>query len=356
MKKLVIAVCLVLFLFTSMAYAETAVYERRTGKWLEIWWSFTSAADGTLTAEGPVTVSGTPTAVMYYNGTVATDGIGGSYPSYLGAVDPGSGADTSGPYISNPYPTTALPLGTTQSIVSVSASDSSGVNDCKADTSASISYELKTIDMDEASGVWSFTATGLTNNSTTPYYIECVDDLGNYSDDYILNVYVAGDDPGASGIVVDDLDSGCTFTGAWSISSSIAGYNGSGYHYTTSGLANAADTATFTPTIGTAGVYEVALWWTEYSNRPDAAPYTITHSGGTSSGYIDQTANGGQWNVIGSYHCPTGSTCEIEIGGDDAGYTIADAARFVLESGGSQPIAGGFGFTVGGGDGFAVSE
>ena len=284
--------------------------------------------------------------------TTANDGgYGGVYPSYRGAFDPGSGVDTTGPIISNPSPVTALPQGTTSTEVSVAASDISGVDDCRADTTPSVAYASKSIDMSEVSGTWSFTTTGLTDGSTTVYYVECEDTLNNFSDEYPLSVSVAPNDPGTEGVIVDDADNGCTYEGSWSFGSAITGYNGSGYRYTTDSAANASDTATFTPALGVAGTYVVEIKHTAYPNRPDSVPYTVTHSGGTATGTIDQTINNGEWVGLGSYECPAGTTCKVEITGADAGYAIADAVRFTLTTGGSQPIASGAGFGAGDGSG-----
>lgn len=74
MKKgvLTFVIFLGLALIATLAGAETSVTASSDGKWTEVWWTFTSATDGTLTAEGDVQVSGTPVNFMYFNGTVAT--------------------------------------------------------------------------------------------------------------------------------------------------------------------------------------------------------------------------------------------------------------------------------------------
>ncbi len=89
--------------------------------------------------------------------------------------------------------------------------------------------------------------------------------------------------------------------------------------------------ATFTPDITTPGQYQIYLWWPAASNYADNSPITVTYSGGTdNSKTIDETTNGGKWNLIGTYYLDTGTSSNIKIHADpdttDA--AIADAAKF----------------------------
>jgi hyaluronate lyase len=56
------------------------------------------------------------------------------------------------------------------------------------------------------------------------------------------------------------------------------------------------------------GTCEVYLWWTEYASRPTSVPVDIVHAGGTTTVYVNQRTNGGQWNSVGVYTFGTNGT------------------------------------------------
>ena len=57
-------------------------------------------------------------------------------------------------------------------------------------------------------------------------------------------------------------------------------------------------TAKYTPTISTPGRYDVAVWYPAGGNRSLEAPFVIIYSGGTTSGTVNQTVNGGGWRTV----------------------------------------------------------
>ena len=121
----------------------------------------------------------------------------------------------------------------------------------------------------------------------------------------------------------DNEDSICTSsTGSWSIS------GGPDSHGDTS-LYSFEGTYTWTPEAPEAGRYEVSMWWTLHSTRHSAATVTI------SCGEVvldivpvNQQANGGQWNILGSYCFEAGNECSITITSDDPSFSVcADAVK-----------------------------
>ncbi len=74
-----------------------------------------------------------------------------------------------------------------------------------------------------------------------------------------------------------------------------------------------------------------AVWYVQGTNRPTDAPFTINHSGGYSTVSVDQTTNGSQWVVLGSYSFPTsgGSVVVSNLSSVAGKAVIADAVRFV---------------------------
>ncbi len=132
-------------------------------------------------------------------------------------------------------------------------------------------------------------------------------------------------------VIVDNTDAGFTTAGSgWNSQTNVTGYYGSNY---LSDGTTAADSsskyARWTPTIPVAGLYKVYLRWTALGTRPDAAPVHIVHADGTdTSKVVNQQINGGQWVEMGTYRFDDGTAGSVKLLCTDAGYTIADAARF----------------------------
>ncbi len=106
-----------------------------------------------------------------------------------------------------------------------------------------------------------------------------------------------------------------------------------GYHAVSGGSGEA--TATWRPSIGVAGYYEITEWhgWHgDYPNSRDEAsnvPYKIIVNGNqASTGTIDQTKNYGTWNSLGNYYLEKGEDSFVEISNKANGWVIADAVRF----------------------------
>ena len=61
-------------------------------------------------------------------------------------------------------------------------------------------------------------------------------------------------------------------------------------------------TFTFPATLTPGTTYQVYAWWTQAANRYTSAQYQI-RNGATLLGtaVVNQTANGGQWNLLGTY-------------------------------------------------------
>ena len=79
-----------------------------------------------------------------------------------------------------------------------------------------------------------------------------------------------------------------------------------------------------------AGNYEVYAHWTSGGNRANNVPIDVTHGNGTTTVTVDQTQNGGQWNLLGVFHFDAGTSGNVRIrnGGTNL-YVIADAIRLV---------------------------
>jgi hypothetical protein len=128
----------------------------------------------------------------------------------------------------------------------------------------------------------------------------------------------------------------------WSVFSHKNGrsYGGVDYWHTHA-RSDGGGTATFTPTIGVSGTYEIFEWhgslddsFTEASN----VGFTIHHANGSTSLTVDQSKNDGKWNGLGTFDFNVGTSGNVAISAVGAnGSIIADAIKFVYK-GGSTPV------------------
>ena len=132
--------------------------------------------------------------------------------------------------------------------------------------------------------------------------------------------------------IIDDGESGYAESGAWFTSTGRSEQRyGPTYRVSEdpTGGPDAADTwATWTPPLTGPEKVEVYLLWSDYPNRPSAAPVEIHHANGVEQLTVNQQIDGGQWNYLGTFDFEPGGF--IKLLATDPGYTIADAARFVV--------------------------
>jgi hypothetical protein len=106
-----------------------------------------------------------------------------------------------------------------------------------------------------------------------------------------------------------------------------------GYHAIEPGSGDA--TATWPPSIGVPGYYEIAEWhgWhgdmKKSQDEASNVPYQIVINNQVKhSGTIDQTQKYGSWNVLGQFYLPKGLDSYVKITNRANGWVIADAMRF----------------------------
>ena len=133
---------------------------------------------------------------------------------------------------------------------------------------------------------------------------------------------------GSSGIIVDNDDaSGYEEVGSWGTSTG-SGYYGSSSRWNNTGSGN--DYATWTPDLDQTGSYKVYAWWVASSNRANNSTYQVHHMEGASCVTVNQSQNGGQWNLLGTYNFQEGTTGKVVLTDDaQSGKVVsADAVRF----------------------------
>lgn len=128
--------------------------------------------------------------------------------------------------------------------------------------------------------------------------------------------------------IVDNTDTANTVaTGTWPSSTTHAGFYDSDYQH--DGNANQGSLSfRWNKPDAELGVYEVYMRYSSASTRATNIPLTIQHTGGTASSTLDQTVNGGIWNLLGTYTLDGSSYVEINNTGTD-GFVCADAVKFV---------------------------
>lgn len=147
-----------------------------------------------------------------------------------------------------------------------------------------------------------------------------------------------GSGVGANDIIVDNADAtGVVITGAWTTSTSSPGYNGSNYLHDGS-IDKGTKSVRFTPAIPTTGDYDVYIRYPTDPNRSTNVPVDVISASGTQTFTVNQTTNGGTWNLLqrATFNAGTSGSVLIRTTGTTPGtYVIADAIRFAPVSPGS---------------------
>jgi hypothetical protein len=132
-----------------------------------------------------------------------------------------------------------------------------------------------------------------------------------------------------AGIVLDDADAklkGFEATGG------VGSFIGEGYHHDTNEN-KGAQTARFTPTLPTTGLYRVAISYSTNANRATNVPVIIHHAKGETKVLVNQKLkpNGdGPFHIVGIFEFTAGKDSWVEIGNADTnGYVIVNAAQWV---------------------------
>jgi VCBS repeat-containing protein len=159
-------------------------------------------------------------------------------------------------------------------------------------------------------------------------------DGNEYSNEATVTITVTGSAPAEA--IVDNA--AAVVTGEWIATTYRPQYYNADYlHDLNAG--KGAKSVEFTPDLGSGGQYEVYLWWPEASLWAANVPVDVVYDGGTETVAVDQSANGGQWNLVGSYQfAPGAGSVVIRTTGTDS-HVAADAVRFVQVSGGTAPVA-----------------
>jgi len=169
---------------------------------------------------------------------------------------------------------------------------------------------------------WCSHCDGWNIDGTNPYKAQIMSDLGEALD----RKYTW---PDSEPVIVDNPDPGFSVvSGYWSSGTGAPDKYGPDYRYNPTADGTGQDVARWTPALEREGMYDVSVWYPAGSNRASDAPYTVHSLNGDQTIRVNQQANGGQWNMIGTF--PLLATDGHVSLSDDAGLSIvlADAVRW----------------------------
>jgi hypothetical protein len=161
-----------------------------------------------------------------------------------------------------------------------------------------------------------------------------------WDDNLVLATEYIGPMVELEGIIIDDSDRGFSTSFSqdmWQEYTKVGGQHyGISHHYNRQ-IGSGQDTATWSFTVPEPGNYDIYAWWWDDDWRPADVPYTVNHSDGSTTVRVDQRANGGQWNLLGTFYFQDeGSVVvsdDVSLGRD----IVADAIQLVYSSEGPLP-------------------
>lgn len=132
---------------------------------------------------------------------------------------------------------------------------------------------------------------------------------------------------------VDNANASATgSTGTWIVASTAPGYYGTNYAH--DGNTNkGASSFTFKPTLTVSGDYAIYARWPADPNRATNVPADVmTFDGSVKTITLNQTTNGGQWNLLGGFSLAA-SNAKLTLRNQGTnGYVVADAVKFAAPS------------------------
>lgn len=184
-----------------------------------------------------------------------------------------------------------------------------------------------TVELDQSAnpGQWNKLGTWTFNTPTSTITIRTDGTTAHVAADAVA--IVPEDDTPITEIIIDNTEA--AFAGAWTETTFRPNYWPPDYrHDQNADKGN--KTCTFTPTIPGTGSYHLFMWWPDNPVWDPNVPVDIHHHDGTDTVYVDQTADAGQWNLLGTYKFREGTTNTVVIRTTwTTQHVAADAIRLV---------------------------
>jgi hypothetical protein len=131
---------------------------------------------------------------------------------------------------------------------------------------------------------------------------------------------------GKTARTVDNSAAGFSVVGSWSTGTSAADKYGADYRFKST--AAVSEPATWTTTLNTSASWTVRAWWAAGANRSASAPYIISHGGGSATVNVNQQANGGVWNTLGTWSMGGAQSVQLSCWAATGFVVVADAVRW----------------------------
>lgn len=149
--------------------------------------------------------------------------------------------------------------------------------------------------------------------------------------------------PTPAPIIIDNVTgtgTGFSQTGTWTSSTGAPGYYGTNYQFD-DGTGSGNSTATWTPTITSAGTYDVSINYITNANRATNVPLKITDNTGTHSATVnEQTGGNGIFFDLGNFTFDAGTSGFVKMSNAGAnGFVIADAVKFTFIAAAPTPTS-----------------
>ena len=132
-------------------------------------------------------------------------------------------------------------------------------------------------------------------------------------------------------LIVDNDAAGTSSTGSWAVKTNANDY-GANYRE-----GDSTDTYRWTPS-PISGTFEVYAWWVANSKYSKVANYTISHTGASDVVVKSHAANGGAWQLLGTYVLNGSGTEYVQLHAADGKKIGADAIRFKQLGAGSVTV------------------
>jgi autotransporter-associated beta strand protein len=216
-----------------------------------------------------------------------------------------------------------------------SASDTAGAMTLTWDAVAgAVSYQVRR-------GAGPTANIAVLGNTTTTNFTDMSGTPGEFAYYTVSAVDATGEGPATRGVraapaVIQDNTapggsaSGVSTTGDW-LSSAVAGSHGvaSVYASPTNGPTSTA-TYSFAPDLPARGGYDIYLRWTAAANRATNTPVDVIFPDGAHTFSVNQTTNGGQWNLLTTVPAEAGASVSVVLRNNGAsGFVVADGVQFV---------------------------
>lgn len=125
---------------------------------------------------------------------------------------------------------------------------------------------------------------------------------------------------------VDNTAAGFNVTGTWATGSSSTDKLGTDYRYHST--AAVSEPAEWNTTLNVTATWNVKAWWPQGGNRSTTAPYIVSHGGGTTTVHKNQQANGGSWQLLGSWSMGGAQSVQLSCWTGTGFIVVADGIRW----------------------------